>query len=322
MNNINNFVIYGISHNELPLLEREEFIKNFRPHKVVKNIISNKETEDVILISTCLRNEFYFWNSLDIDKHFEGIKGLYKYKGERALQHLYEVACGFDSAIPGEDQILAQVKKAYAQKLEKGERPSPLNSIFNKAIALGKKFRTLSKINSNNISVEAIAVKKAYEVFEDLESRQILVVGAGEIANSIVKILVKKGCKNISIIRRRSNLIKEELNFYEFSEKDRLFYASDAIFATTAAPHLIYEMDEMDKNIIKERKRIMVDLAVPRDIDYRLGELDGQKLINLEELNDISGSSLEERKRLCEEHQDLIDIGIEKTLIWFQRRKV
>lgn len=319
MKALEKFVIFGINHDNLSLLEREAFVVDFKPHKKLREFISEKRVTDGILLSTCLRNEFYIWEELiPIDEFFFNVEGLFIKRGREALEHLLEVTCGFQSAIPGEEQILSQVKKAYMEKLEKGERPSPLNTLFNKAIALGKKFRADSRINENSVSVEALAIKESERLFGDLTDKNIFIVGAGEIASSLVKILNKKNCHNISVIKRKKSNINLEVNYYSFDEKFILWENADIVYSTTSAPHLIFEFDEV-KNL-KNRPRILVDFAVPRDIDFRIGELRNHTLLNLEDLNFLAGQSFEKRKEICINNKEIIDLGIEKILEWFHRR--
>ena len=323
MEKLEKFTVYGINHKDLSLEEREKFVIDFKPHKKLKELLNNKLAQDGLLLSTCLRNEFYFWEEEEeLSKNFENIKGLSILKGIPALLHLFRITCGFESAIPGEEQILSQIKKAYIEKIEKGERPSPLNNIFNKAIALGKKFRTLSKINENSISVESIGIKESEKFFGNIKDKNIFIVGAGEIASSLTKILIKKGCKDISVIKRKNCLIKDKVNLFDFSDKLSLLYESDIVFSTTSAPHYIFELGELEIEKLINRKRIFIDFAVPRDIDPKIGHIENQVLINLDHLNNISSSSYEKRCLICEEYQWLIDLAIEKTLEWYKRRKI
>lgn len=323
MEKLEKFTVYGINHKDLSLEEREKFVIDFKPHKKLKELLNNKLAQDGLLLSTCLRNEFYFWEEEEeLSKTFENIKGLSILKGLPALNHLFRITCGFESAIPGEEQILSQIKKAYIEKIEKGERPSPLNNIFNKAIALGKKFRTLSKINENSISVESIGIKESEKFFGNIKDKNIFIVGAGEIASSLTKILIKKGCKDISVIKRKNCLIKDKVNLFDFSDKLSLLYKSDIVFSTTSAPHYIFELGELEIEKLIYKRRIFIDFAVPRDIDPKIGHIENQALINLDDLNNILSSSYEKRCLICEEYQWLIDLAIEKTLEWYKRRKI
>lgn len=319
MKSLDKFVIFGINHDNLDLLKREEFVLEFKPHKKLKELISNNKITDGILLSTCLRNEFYIWEELlPIEDSFSNVEGLFIKRGKDALEHLLEVTCGFQSAIPGEEQILAQVKKAYIDKLEKGERPSPLNTLFNKAIALGKKFRSDSRINENSVSVEALAIKETEKFFNDLRDKNIFIVGAGEIASSLVKILHKKDCKNISVIKRRKSSIDLPVDYFTFDEKFQLWENADIIYSTTSAPHLIFEFDEVKE--LQNKKRVLIDFAVPRDIDFKIGNIANQNLINLEELNFLAGKSYEKRIEICNKNREIIELGMDKILEWFHRR--
>lgn len=323
MEKLENFSVYGINHKELDLLDREKFVLDFKPHKKLKELLEGGFAKDGLLLSTCLRNEFYFWDgNEDLNQFFSHIKGLFIKKGIDALEHLFNVTCGFDSAIPGEEQILSQIKKAYIDKIEKNERPSPINTIFNKAIALGKKFRNLSKINENSVSVEALGIKQVEKNIENIKDKNIFIVGAGEIASSLVKILLKKGYKNIFVIKRKNCMIHEKLEFYSFDDKIRLFYDADIIFSTTSAPHYIFEIDELDFHKVSKKNRIYIDFAVPRDIDPLIGTIHGQTLYNLEDLNKLAEDSYKKRHEICLEYRYIIDLGIQKTLEWSRRRKI
>lgn len=322
MKDLDKFVIYGINHNELDLIHRENFVLEFKPYKKLKLFLEKKHIEDGLLLSTCLRNEFYLWEATkDIDLCFEKVEGIFVKRGLDALEHLYSVTCGFDSKIPGEEQILTQMKKAYLEKMEKVHAKSPLNTIFNKAIALGKRFRNISKINEKSVSVESLGIKEAEKYFDNLQEKKLLIVGTGAIANSVYKILKKKRYTDISVIKRSKTSIEDKIDYHTFDDKIELFYRSDAIFSTTSAPHEIFHSDEFHMGKAAERKRIMLDFAVPRDVDPKLGLPENQKLINLEELNELANTSYDMRCQICEEYQWMIDEAIEKTLMWFKRSR-
>ncbi len=320
MEEVKNFVVCGINHNELSLLEREEFVLEFKPYKKLKSYFETKVIDDALLLSTCLRNEFYFWNAKEeVINEFSKIKGSFVKQGREALVHLYKVVCGFDSKIPGEEQILSQIKKAYLMKIEEQNTKSPLNTIFNRSISLGKKFRNISKINENSLSIENLGIKSCDMYFDNIIDKSILIIGAGEIATATYKILKKRNCKDIKVIKRRKSLIEDDIKYYSFQEKIDLFYESDIIFGTTTAPHDIYSSGELDIERVEERKRIMIDFAVPRDFDNKLGSFRGQKLVNLDELDELASSSYDKRLDICNEYEFLINETIDKTLEWFRR---
>ncbi len=320
MEEVKNFIICGVNHNKLSLLEREEFVLTFKPYKKLKRYFETKVIDDALLLSTCLRNEFYFWNAKkEVIEEFRNIKGSFVKEGREALEHLYKVVCGFDSKIPGEEQILSQIKKEYVMKVEKQHTKSPLNTIFNRSISLGKKFRSISKINENSVSTENLGIKSCDMYFESIIDKSILIIGAGEIATATYKILKKRGCKDIKIIKRRKSLIEDEIKYYTFQEKIELFYESDIIFGTTTAPHDIFSSTELDIERVEERRRIMIDFAVPRDFDGKLGDFKGQNLVNLDELNQLASSSYEKRIDICSKYEYLVEETIDKTLEWFRR---
>ena len=161
MLNLENIIVIGVSHENLSLLERENFMRT-RPKYIIEKLYTDKKIDAYINLSTCLRTEFYIelnsnMNAKEIKKLFS-VDMLIK-KGIEAIEYLFKVSCGFYSVIKGEDQILAQVKSAYSEALENEHSSKFLNIIFNKAVELGKKFRTKSMIAHNALSLEAISLK-------------------------------------------------------------------------------------------------------------------------------------------------------------------
>ena len=204
MLDLENIIVIGTSHENLSLLERENFMRT-RPKYIIEKLYTDKKINAYINLSTCLRTEFYIELNSNID--INEIKNLFSVdmivkSGIEAIEYLFKVSCGFYSVIKGEDQILAQVKGAHAEALENKHSSKFLNIIFNKAIELGKKFRTKSMIAHNALSLEAISLKFIKSKFPNIEDKNIFILGIGELAQDILTLLTKEQLKNIYITNR------------------------------------------------------------------------------------------------------------------------
>lgn len=321
MVSLNNFVVIGISHEELSLQEREAFIKT-KPKNIIEKLYLEKKIKGYINLSTCLRVEFY----LELNKTIsvEEIKKIFLLdkmvikKADTAIRYLFEVSCGFYSVIKGEDQILAQIKTAYADALEEKHSTKIMNIIFNKAIELGKKFRTDSLVAHNALSIEAISLKFIRSKFSNLEDKNIFILGIGELAQSILILLKKEKLKNIFITNRTfhtAEKIKQkfvDINLVDFKEKYIGLANADIIISITSAPHIVVEYGKFIETMKKNKKYLFLDLAVPRDVDEKLSEFENIDIFNLDDIWEVYNENSLNREKLLKEFYYLIDEQIEK----------
>ncbi|MGL6065195.1 MAG: glutamyl-tRNA reductase [Fusobacteriaceae bacterium] len=318
---LNKFIVLGITHKEVDMEERECFIKE-NPEKVIQELYEKKEIKGYINLSTCLRVEFYIelQNEEDFSKvigYFSKTENIFYKKGSEAVYYLFKVVCGFNSVIKGEDQILSQTKKALFSSQEKKCSSKILNIVFNKSIALGKMFRTESNICKNALSLEAISVNFLKYLVGDIKDKKILILGVGELAQGILKILVKMGHENLSITNRTSHKtieITEKYNskFIDFADKDKEIVKNDIVISITSAPHYIIRNKEME--ILENNKEyLFLDLAVPRDIESEIGKRDNVTLYNLNDIWNIYNENIENRECLLEEYSHLLDTQMENV---------
>lgn len=321
MFNLNNFVVIGISHEELTLQEREAFIKT-KPKNIIEKLYLEKKINGYINLSTCLRVEFYL--ELNKNMSIEEIKNIFSLnkmvikKADVAIRYLFEVSCGFYSIIKGEDQILAQIKTAYSDALEEKHSTKIMNIIFNKAIELGKKFRTNSLVAHNALSIEAISLKFIKSKFSSLDDKNIFILGVGDLAQSILMLLEKEKLKNIYITNRTfhtAEKIKQKfinINLVDFKEKYKGLANADIIISITSAPHIVVEYDKFIETMQKNKKYFFLDLAVPRDVDERLTLFENIDIFNLDDIWNIYNENSLNRDKLLKEFYYLIDEQIEK----------
>lgn len=328
--NLNNLVVFGISHQELSSSEREKFIQQ-APENIIYSLFEEKKITGYVNLSTCLRVEFYLQVSelFSIDELLENFsfkKGIFIKSGEEAADYLFRVSCGFFSVIKGEDQILAQIKKAHTQALEKETSSKILNIVFNKAIELGKKFRTESKICHNALSLEAISLKFIKESIGFLTDKKILILGIGDLAQAILYLLVKEGVKNITITNRTHHKALEvqsvfDVNVISFENKGIAAAQSDVIISVTSAPHLVLTKEEILPLLQKNKKYTFLDLAMPRDIDPVIAELENVSLFNLDDIWSVYNKNLKARDELMNSYSFLIDKQMINLKKWFEYYK-
>ena len=322
MLDLENIIVIGTSHENLSLLEREDFMRT-RPKYIIEKLYTDKKINAYINLSTCLRTEFYIELSSNID--INEIKNLFSIdmvvkSGIEAIEYLFKVSCGFYSVIKGEDQILAQVKGAHAEALENKHSSKFLNIIFNKAIELGKKFRTKSMIAHNALSLEAISLKFIKSKFHTIEDKNIFILGIGELAQDILTLLTKEQLKNIYITNRtyhKAEQIKKKfdiVNIVDYREKYKEMIEADVIISATSAPHIVVEYDKFVPKMKENKDYLFIDLAVPRDVDERLANFKNIEIQNLDDIWEVYHLNSMNRDKLLEDYSYLIDEQMEKLI--------
>ena len=322
MLDLKNIIVIGVSHENLSLLERENFMRT-RPKYIIEKLYTEKKIDAYINLSTCLRTEFYI--ELNSNINTDEIKNLFSVnmiikKGIEAIEYLFKVSCGFYSVIKGEDQILAQVKGAYSEALENEHSSKFLNIIFNKAVELGKKFRTKSMIAHNALSLEAIALKFIKSKFPNIEDKNIFILGIGELAQDILTLLTKEQLKNIYITNRtyhKAEQIKKKfdiVNIVDYKEKYKEMIEADVIISATSAPHIVVEYDKFISKMKEDKDYLFIDLAVPRDVDERLANFKNIEIYNLDDIWEVYHQNSMNRDKLLEDYSYLIDEQVEKLI--------
>lgn len=323
------FIVFGISHKNLDLCQRENFIQN-DPTSVVERLFKEKKIVGYVNLSTCLRVEYY----LDLDKNYSvadfqkdiGLKDIFIKQGHDAVNYLFRVTCGFESVIKGEDQILAQIKKAQLTSMENKISSSNINVIFNKAIELGKKFRNKSKICHNALSLEAISLKFIKNRVSELKDKKILILGVGDLARDIMELITKEEYKSLTITNRSYHKALEVSNIYNaevisFENKLEEVAKSDVIISATSAPHAIIKKEEILPLLDKYKEYVFLDLAVPRDIEEELNELKNINLYNIDDVWGVYYENLENRENLLTKYEYMLGEQMINLKKWFEYKE-
>lgn len=296
--------------------------------KAVKEL--NKLYEEVVIISTCNRTEIYISGCLeseeDIRKIFEVLDwdiSLLEYtfylEGISVAKHLLEVVCGFHSKILGEDQILGQIKLAYELSLENKAIHTKLLRLFEEAISCGKKFRTESKLYEIPVSASSIAVKEV----EEFGASSIMVLGYGTIGSLVVKYALGSKFNKVFIVVRNKgkvpDLKDDRVEILDFNEYKDVINEVDAVISCTAAPHVVIKNDYINNN---GKEIMLIDLALPRDIDEALSQNERVTLLDIDTISKLNVDNKKLRNEKMNEYKFLVDEYLNEYKNWLNIREV
>lgn len=328
MHLLDNFYVIGFNYKDLALSDRETVVRK-KPWKIIEELYAKNLIKGYVKLATCLRIELYFYKNNDFKKSLilDAIdeSRYYLYNGQDAISHLFNVACGIDSVVIGENQILAQVKNDYHTYLKQKNTCPEINTIFNHAISLGKKFRHVSKIDTMSTSLERIALKVLKQHFTTIHDKIIVLIGSGEIISDVLTVLKKEKIHTIIMANRSEhkleNFIKEfgvkKICFHEVPEAVK---KADVIISATSAPHYVIHAKDI-LPFMNGKKKIFIDLAVPRDVEESLRDHEQIELINIEDLFKTSEDNKAIREKLSGDYLYIIEEQKHKCIEWFMKRE-
>lgn len=331
-------VVVGVNYKTAPVEIREkltfgesELVEAMKALQQQKSILEN------VILSTCNRTEIYAvvdqvhtgryyiktfladWFQMEKDVLAPYLK---IFENEAAVEHLFRVACGLDSMILGETQILGQVRASYLLAQEENTIGTVFKQLFKQAVTLAKRAHAETEIGSNAVSVSYAAVELAKKIFGDLSSKHVLVLGAGKMGELALQNLYGSGVKKVTVINRtfeKAQHLAEKFSgsAKSLSELQCALVEADILISSTGAKEYVITKEMMVhiEKMRKGRPLFMVDIAVPRDLDPALSELESVFLYDIDDLEGIVQANLEERKKAAEQ----IEIMIEAELVEFQQ---
>ncbi len=326
-------VVVGVGYKNTPIDVREKL--SFTKKKLEKAYAAlSQALDETVILSTCNRSEIY-GVSADGQKAVSQIKDfIYRFHGvpEGALdryfyvkknlscvEHLFQVTAGLDSQVLGEDQILGQVKEAHQTALNHQAAGRVLNRLFRDSITYGKKVRQETKISQNPTSISYIAVRYLAKQLTAPENKNALLIGAGKMNRLALHYLKEMGFARILIANRTYEVAESLKEVYPalevilFDQIEAFLPICDVVISSTAAPHLVIKKDEI---IDYKKGSIYIDLALPRDIDPALGQLEGITLIDLDALEKIQEENQEKRRLAGAKAESLIRQAVEEFARW------
>lgn len=323
-------VVVGLSHKSASIEVRERLALPPESHPdVLRALIRGSPVGEALVVSTCNRVEFVAAGSdgprsnLDavaravvdgVVSHAPGIGShLYRHVGGDAVRHLFRVAASLDSLVVGEPQILGQLKDAYDVAREAGTAGAVLNRVVPRAIKSAKRVRSETTIGAGLVSVPSVGVDLARQIFGDLSRHTAALVGSGEMAETVAKLLRQAGSRLIVVGRNVDRVAKLAGALggegRGMDTLDRTLVEADVVITATSAPGYVVDASlvQRARKARKGRSLFFIDLAVPRDVDPKVGDLDGVFLYNVDDLSKVVAESLEGRRREAERAERIVD---------------
>lgn len=332
-------ILVGLSHNTAPVEVREKFCI---PREGIKEFLGRMAgipgAREGVLLSTCNRTEVLSIVECGaevltrVKGLLAGIAGvsvdelnsyLYIHRGKDAVRHLFRVSASLDSMILGEPQILGQVKEAYGQAVESRFSGLVLNKLFHRSFFVAKRVRTETKIATQAVSVSYAAVELAKKILGNLEDKRALLIGAGEMSELAARHLTSQGVHEILVTNRTPSRAVElaqklggkAISFEDFSKELKNV---DIILSSTGSPHYIIYYEQLTEVIRARKNRPMffIDIAVPRDVDPKINEIDNVYVYDIDDLQGIVESNKEERKKEIQKAEEIVIQGVEAFNRW------
>jgi glutamyl-tRNA reductase len=322
-------VLVGISHHQAPIELRERAALDPRRAADLSRTLAGDQGEAVCL-STCNRTELYLAadSGEDAERRAEAAllaletelgPALYRLRDEGAAFHLFRVAAGLDSMVPGEGEILGQVRSAH----ELGAAGPILDRLFRQALHAGKKARTQTAIGESPASVSSAAAALAEQVFGDLQGCSVLVVGAGKVGELAVRNLVSRGAKIAFVANRNVDRAAELARRFgggaiSLDRVQEELERADVVLSSTSASEWILTREQVEQALPSRRGRplFLIDLAVPRDLDPGIHELDGCYLYDIDDLEAVVAETLAGRRREAERAEAIVAQEAERFREW------
>lgn len=334
-------ITLGVNHQTASLALREQL--SFPPAEVpaaIASIRKERLADEVVMVSTCNRTELYLaaekrpnhiheWLAdyqrvalSDVKKH------AYYFENEQASKHLFRVATGLDSLALGEPQILGQIKAAYQTSLEQNSVKQTLNRLFQEAFYVAKNIRSQTKLGENSVSIAYAAVKLSEQFFAQYQPLTALIIGSGQTGQLAAKTLQKKGIGKLLIANRtlsRAQALAAEVGGYAIplAQVDKHLHEADIIISATGSEALTISGQHLKEQqpLRKQRMQLLLDLAVPRDIDPQIKQLNNAYLFTVDDLHKVIEQNQHLREQAAQAAESLIDDYNQHFYEWLQLRQ-
>ncbi len=330
-------VAYSINHRTCDIKLREKLALSKEESLLLIGNLKQKNVREGLILSTCNRTELLVidekgkWKAEDLLNETLCLKSVVgigksdyeKFYGREAIEHLFRVAAGIDSMIVGDSQILGQVKEAFAVSSENDFAGSIINRLQLATLKLGKRVISETAIGEGAVSISFAAIKLIEKYFYSLRNKKVLIIGAGETAELAAVHIAEKNPQKIMITNRtieRGEKLARKINggFIEFEQFKNKLYEYDVIISATSSQGYVLSYDEIKFAMKKRRGKITVimDIAVPRDVEPKVGELDEVFYQDVDSLKIIIDQNIEKRKREIPRVENIILEELDLFLTW------
>jgi glutamyl-tRNA reductase len=331
----------GLNHRTAPVELRERLaVGESDIPLVLQEMIAQPSVREAALLSTCNRVEMtmvthdpdatiavaHEWFAQKSGMELDTVREhLYAFTTDDAIRHLFGVASGLDSLVLGEPQILGQVKTSYEQALAAGTAGHILHRLYQSTFSAAKRARSETAIGKQAVNISSCAVELAKRIFGDLTGKTVMLIGAGEMAELAARHLRANGCTSILVanrtLERAKNLaIEFEGHALTLADLPEYIDSADIIVSSTGASTYVLLPEVVQKAMSKRKGKPMflVDIAVPRDIDPRIGDIDGAYLYDIDDLQQVVQGNQEQRKKEAEQARELLEEDAQALLAWLK----
>ena len=331
----------GINHKTAPIDIREKvaFDTNNIKH-ALDDFKQYYPKDEVAILSTCNRTEIYSTTPSSFDtaswlSQYHNIENnllkrhLYEFSQKEVIDHAIRVASGMDSMVLGETQIFGQLKNAVSISTKSKATGKILNKLFQSAFSTAKIIRTKTNIGSNSITIPSAVLKISERIFPKINDQNILLIGFGEMNEIVSKYFIDLNPRNLSVCSRnkptkiKNLILNNSINWFSFNELLEKLPLFDIVISSTASMVPIIGKGAVEKSIFKRKHKpqLLIDLAVPRDIEKEVFDLDDIYLYTVDDLGDFIKKGLSLREASLEDAEDILGNGVEKFMNWFQSQK-
>jgi len=335
MSRHHHLVLIGINHTTAPIEVRERLaIPAGRLADATRTLVHQPGIREGLILSTCNRvelltlqedgsapganllqflHEYFAITPATITPH------IYEYREREAVRHLFRVASSLDSMVVGEPQILGQVKESYTVAREVGAVSGSLDTLIQRAFTVAKKVRSETQIGSSSVSIASVAVDLARKIFGTLQGKTVLLVGAGKMSELAARHLIQQGASNILVANRtleRAERIATQFNgqVIPFDELYDQAARADIVITSTGAPQKLFGRSHGQHFLQSRRNRPMffIDIAVPRDVDPRMNEVEGCFVYDIDDLQQVAAANLADRGREADAAETIVTREVDK----------
>jgi len=321
-------MVVGLNYRTAPVAVRERFwISEERRYEALVQLSRAEGIEEVIVLATCNRTEFLLW-AKDVTLAANSVmrllgseyglmlcewKHFYRLLDEAALLHIFRVASSLDSMVVGEPQVVNQVKQAWQQAQKVGATGRFLDAVMQKALGVSKRVRSETAIGNAAVSIPYAAVELTRQIFGSLEKKKVLLLGAGKMGELSARGLLNHGANSVKVINRtleHAGELAAKLGgvAIAFEERWQHMAEADIIISSTSCPHTILSREEAEQLVRgrKDKPLVIVDIAMPRDIDSAVREVKGVFLYDLDDLENVVDHNAGEREAAAAEAHKIL----------------
>ncbi len=333
----------GISHKTAPVALRERVaLTENEAERFIRDLVSNDDLREAVVISTCNRTEAYIVarNAVEAEsvllsklagragiRPTELVEIVYSPRNCDAARHLFSVTAGLDSMIVGENEVQGQVRRAYETALGAGTTGPFTNRLFRAALQAGKRVRSETALGTARISIPSVAVALARETIGELGEKNVVVIGAGETAELTARALSEQGVTTLFVANRRIERARELAQRFgggvgSLDELPQRMLEADIVIASTSSPHPIVGASELEQIMLARdgRPLLLIDIAVPRDIEDDCNEIPGVRVLNMDDLQSAAARNLEVREGERVQASEIIEDEITRFSGWMAQQ--